>query len=300
MLPYLGCVDVLGRSLEGNTLPFGLALLSFLLLGLVAWRPTPLLRSVRSAALLTYGVLATGAVVLRVLFERGRPVPPDWYLAFPGWGGPILMALALVATAWVSRSLVPMGLATLIVVVLLPEMKAGLQTTFPALSWGTGLGSASTGVGLLLLSFALRRWRRLRNLSEGDTFLGIEALPFCRYDHTLFTLPLVLAAGFLLVKVDTWTLLRHLEFFPLKTALAFAVVGVGWAMLALYGRRSAAAKRIPVRRRKHAACIRGAPSLSFQTAVLGVARNPIGTRLVAAAGRPRRRLETIDRLQRRA
>ena len=73
------------------------------------------------------------------------------------------------------------------------------------------MASSIWGLILAWLCFFLRDWGRLRNLPEGDRFMGQELFPFRRYDHTLFTWPILTAALFLLVKVDTWNLLRNLE-----------------------------------------------------------------------------------------
>ncbi|MEO1997283.1 MAG: hypothetical protein ABGZ17_18595, partial [Planctomycetaceae bacterium] len=50
-LPYLGCVDMLGRQLHGNTMVFGLAVISFGWLGLIAMTRSQLLRQARSTVL---------------------------------------------------------------------------------------------------------------------------------------------------------------------------------------------------------------------------------------------------------
>ena len=58
--------------------------------------------------------------------------------------------------------------------------------------------------------------------------MGRHLFPFRRYDHTLFTWPLVAAAVFLIVKVDTVEPVRNqlAGGVPLKTACALMITGV--------------------------------------------------------------------------
>ena len=237
-LPYVGFVDMEGRRLQGNTMAFGLALLSWGWIALVRLRPTPLLRGARSTVLWLYGALALAAMGLRVIVERGHAAAPLWTGSFLEYGGPLLMAGALAAATYHSRSLVPAIMAAVIVVVLLPSLKASLLATFPELGWGTGYGSAWIALLLLLLAFRLREAAFLRDLGEGDRFLGTEPFPLRRYDHTLFTGPLVASVLFLVVKVDTWTVLNHLDQgLPARTGMALFVTGVVWTLLAVFFRR---------------------------------------------------------------
>lgn len=244
-LPYVGFVDVLGRDLRGNTMPFGLALLSWLWIALVVVRPGPLLREARSTVLFLYGGLALAAMLLRVVVERQRAVDPHWHLAYPEHLGPILMAGALgFATYW-SRSLLPAAVASFQLIILFPALKADFQAAFPGLGWGTGLGSAVSALALVLACFRLRASPALRDLGEGDRFLGSEPFPLRRFDHTLFTGPLLASAVFLLVKADTWTIARHLDYgVPLKTAIALLTSGAAWTLLAVYWRERAVARAL--------------------------------------------------------
>jgi len=75
-LPYLGFVDVQGRTLQGNTMAFGLAIVSILWLVLIQVTRAPLLLKSRSTVLWIYGALAVAATILRVIIERGQPFEP--------------------------------------------------------------------------------------------------------------------------------------------------------------------------------------------------------------------------------
>ena len=272
LLPYAGFVDMAGRTAHHNTMAFGLALLSWLWLALtrIAERRAPALRDpnpkiqlsaesisseqraelefcapsawslllhARSTVLLFYGILALAAMLLRVALGDVAATPL-WYRDYMDYAGPILMMLALIPATYYSRSLLPAGIAVVIMAVLFPELKANLQQSIPWLSWGTGLGSASWSLALVWLCFFLRRWPFLKNLPEGDRFMGQEPFPLQRHDHTLFTWPILLAVLFLAIKVDTWNLLRNLSAtgVPLKTAIALAITGVSWTFLAIYQR----------------------------------------------------------------
>ncbi|HEV7500056.1 MAG TPA: hypothetical protein VGQ33_08645, partial [Vicinamibacteria bacterium] len=237
-LPYLGFVDMEGRRLQGNTMACGLALLAWGWIALVRWRPTPLLQGARSTVLWLYGALAFTAMALRVIVERGHAAAPLWSGSLLEYGGPLLMAGALAVATYHSRSIVPAATAALMVVVLLPSLKASLLATFPQLAWGTGFGSAWIALLLLILAFGLRDAEFLRDLPEGDRFLGQEPFPLRRFDHTLFTGPLVASVLFLAVKVDTWTVAMHMdEGLPVRTGLALFLTGVVWTLLAVFLRR---------------------------------------------------------------
>jgi hypothetical protein len=240
LLPYLGFADVLARRLEGNTMAFGLALASLLWIALLVWRPSPLLLRARSTVLVLYGGIALTGMLMRVLVERASAPAALSLHSYLDFFGPLLMAIALVFATYYSRSLVPAAMAAAIVVILFPELRAGFRAAYPALGWGTGHGSAWSALALVLVCFRLRAAPSLRNLGEGDLFLGREPLPFRRFDHTLFTTPLLLSALFLVVKVDTWTLLRQLGGqLPTKTAIALAVTGATWTLAAAYARERA-------------------------------------------------------------
>ena len=124
-LPYLGCVDMAGRNLHGNTLVFGLAVLSFLWLAMVHWGQSDLLRRARSTVLFAYGAVAVAAMVVRVVMERGRFGETDAVWLALDLCGPVLMAVLLAFAAYHSRSLIPGLMAAVILAVLFPELKQG-------------------------------------------------------------------------------------------------------------------------------------------------------------------------------
>src|SRR5882724_5365482 len=68
--------------------------------------------------------------------------------------------------------------------------------------------------------------------------MGKELFPLLRHDHTLFTWPILAAVLFLIIKVDTWNLVRN-QFgngVHLKTAIALGITGVAWTFLGIYRR----------------------------------------------------------------
>ena len=262
-LPYLGCVDMLHPQLQGNTMAFGLSIVSFGWLAMIAITRSPLLRQARSTVLMVYGSIAVAAMVLRVLFVpvesgvTGNPelLWPELLQQVMDYSGPLLMAALLAIATYHTRSLLPAAMAATIAVILFPELKARFQDTFENLGWGTGLGSSCSALGLVLSCFVLVRAPWLRKLEDGDLFLGRIPFPFRRFDHTLFTWPLAASAVFLCIRTDTWTLLQQAMTFyadvnrlhidvssiPLQTAIAVSLTGVTWTLLGvLFRQRSGA------------------------------------------------------------
>jgi hypothetical protein len=238
VLPYAGCVDMVNRTAHHNTMVFGLAILSVVWLAITRLKPTSLILNARSTVLWFYGSLAVAAMLLRVALGDFAP-DRLWCRDFADYTGPILMMLVLIPTTYYSRSLVPAGMAVVIMVVLFPEMKANLRETFPGLAWGSGFGSSICALALTWLCFALRPWPFLKNLPEGDRFMGNEPFPLRRYNHTLFTWPIMAAVLFLIVKVETWNLLINLfaSGVHLKTAGALFITGVAWTFIGIYNRQ---------------------------------------------------------------
>lgn len=239
-LPYLGCVDMAGRSLHGNTMVFGLGILSGGWLTAIRFRPTPLLVQARSTIIWTFGGLAVAGMLVRVMMERGAPGDFFWQRALMDYTGPYLMTASLLVAAYHSRSVIPSVMAAIIFAVLFPELKARFKEWYPLISWGSGLGSAGSALALTLLCFPLKRWPLLQNLGEGDLFLGKTPFPGQRRDHTLFTVPLIGAVIFLIARVDAWTLVHQLarsgvEF---KTAMAVGISGIVWTLLAAHLRKN--------------------------------------------------------------
>lgn len=237
-LPYLGCVDLAGRTLHGNTMVFGLAVLSGLWLGLAWLRPRPLTIQARSTVLWIYGAMAVAGMALRVIIEQGTPGDFLWYRALMDHAGPLLMTAALIFATYYSRSLIPAGMAVVIVIILFPELKARYRDLFEVVGWGTGIGSASGALGLILLCFGLRPWPFLQELGEGDRFMGRWPFPLQRRDHTLFTWPIIASVIFLAAKVDTWNLVRNLLGGGVgpRTATALVFTGITWTLLGVYHR----------------------------------------------------------------
>lgn len=242
-LPYLGCVDMQRHTLQGNTLVFGLSVLSCLWLAVNAVTSAKLIRDARSTVLFFYGVLAMAGMVLRVLFDHRPPVEIPWQQATLEYSGPLLMTVVLIATTWFSRSLIPAGMAAFIAIILFPELKAQYQATFDRLGWGSGLGSAATALGLTVTCFVLRRRPGLQKFGQGDLYMGTTPFPLRRHDYTLFTWPLLASVFFLVIRTDTLTLARNFltTGVSLKTAAAIAVTAVTWTLLAIYHARSALA-----------------------------------------------------------
>ncbi|EDM29490.1 hypothetical protein LNTAR_17108 [Lentisphaera araneosa HTCC2155] len=236
-LPYMGCVDLKNGTLEGNTLVFGLATLSILWLLAVRFVPFHLLKEARSTVLWFYGTLALVVMFIRLFFERHVPVDPEWYKGFMDYTGPLLMTAVLVVASYYSRSIIPSLMASLIAVILFPELKANFRATFDSLGFGSGLGSACSALGMIGISFVLRKQEKLKSLSEGDKFMMSSYFPLRRYDYTLFTLPLIASAAFLLIKTASFNLIRQemsTGGVQMKGAIALLVCSLSAFSLYLY------------------------------------------------------------------
>ncbi len=239
VLPYLGCIDLKGKSFFGNTMVFGLAVLSWIWISLTSFRPVSLLKKARSTVLFTYGALAVTAMILRVIIERGTPSDALWYRSLMDFSGPLLMTASLAMAAYFSKSLVPSAMGAVIAAVLYPELKAQFQELFEHFGFGSGLGSSSSALIIMISCFFLRKAGFLKDMKEADLFAEKHPFPFQRFDHTLFTLPLVLSALFLTVKVETWNIIQNLHPFgtELKTAIGLIITGVVWTLFAVYSRK---------------------------------------------------------------
>ncbi len=243
ILPYIGCVDLAGQSIHGNTMVFGLAIVSILWL-LQNWLlPSKTTRRARSTVLWSYGALAVVGMVLRVVIERGTAGDVLWYQQAMDYSGPLLMSGVLVVASYLSRSLIPSGMAAVIVVILFPELKARFEETFANLGWGTGLGSANSSLVLVIAAFFLRRWSFLADLRPGDRFLDRFEFPLRRFDHTLFTWPLLASAIFLVCRTETWTLYKNIAAgMSTQSAVAILVTGATWTLVAAYCRKHGEAR----------------------------------------------------------
>lgn len=242
-LPYMGFVDVMNKTLQGNSMVFGLAVLSLLWLGVIAILKQPLLIKARSTVVFFYGVTALVAMIVRVIMQRG--VPGNEFMDYTG---PLFISGALVLIAFYSRSLIPAGIAAFVLIILFPELKSHFKEEFDRMGFGTGFGSACSAFSLIIASFIVRKIKALKNLSAGDLFLGKVPFYFRRFDHTLFTWPLIASAVFLICRTDTITFAKNLMHndyinyesltkMQLKASLAVLITGICWTLLGIYYRR---------------------------------------------------------------
>ena len=129
-------------------------------------------------------------------------------------------------------------MAAVIVVILFPEMRATFSEQFTALGWGTGLGSAVSGLGLIVASFLLRPALFLRSPGGGDRFMNRIPFPLRRNDDTLFTWPLMGSAAFLIIRTGSVTLVQNLADGPgLRFAVSVLLTACAWMLAGIYLRR---------------------------------------------------------------
>ena len=240
-LPYLGCMDMAGRRLQGNCMDFGAGVLSFVWLGMALALRRPHVTESRSTVLLLYGVFAAAVVTIRLILEGpvGRDILSD--LPVLHLATPLLLMASLCVCAYFSRSLIPSFVAAYLAVVFFFENKPAIQAVAEAMSWGTGLGSASTAVVLAVAAFAVMRLKALSRPGGGDRFFGVIPFPLARMDHTLFTWPLLATGVYLSLKVDFVNgIVRTISGnHSVKSGAAVALTFVFWQLLAVHLRRAA-------------------------------------------------------------
>lgn len=240
-LPYVGFVDMKGRTLFGNKMVFALGCVSAMWIFL-AWR----LRRIRvivesrSTVLWIYGALGVMGMVLRVFIERGAPLDLDWSNVFMDYAGPFIMAGALGFAAYYSRSLIPAFMAAIIAIILFPELKANFQQYLPDKVWGSGMGSTISALAMVIACFVLRRIPALQSLEGGDKLFGRIPFPARRTDYTIFTVPLLFSSVFLLVKINAVTAWINIAAHPnllVNSAIALLISSVAWTAAAAYLRK---------------------------------------------------------------
>ncbi|MCC6809859.1 MAG: hypothetical protein IT381_20695 [Deltaproteobacteria bacterium] len=228
-LPYFGCVDLDTFELEGNLMPFGLAIAASGWLALVRFVKSPMLLRARSTTLAFYGALAVAALLVRLTAERDSDTNVSSLYATAELAGPIAMALIMVAATYFSRSWIPAVMAGLIVVVLVPDLKAALH-----IGRSTGFGSALIALALVTASFYLRRAPFLRELPAGDAWMFGEKFPFARHDHTLFTAPLILTMAILTLRTDSVTVFKNGDDPSWAFCAALLVTVISHTLLGVY------------------------------------------------------------------
>lgn len=243
-LPYLGCADMVGRTLPSNAMVFGLGALAWLWIGALALTRQTLLLKARSTVLTLYGSLAIGAMILRIFVDGGPGAEVSDLRVTLDLIGPLLLTASLAVATYCARSLLPALLGAVVMAVLFPELKAEVKRLLPFVTWGSGLGSALAGAALIVGCFFLNRVERLRDLGQGDLIMDQVEFPLQRRDASLFTIPLGITALILASK----GLLQHLPRnasrggVPLKTAVALLLHGFTWTGLTGLWRRLGLAK----------------------------------------------------------
>lgn len=237
-LPYVGCADMVERTLPSNAMVFGLGALAWLWIGALALSKHALLLKARSTVLTLYGSLAIAAMILRIFVDGGPSAEVSDLRVTLDLIGPVLLTASLAVATYCARSLLPALLGAIVMAVLFPELKAEVKRILPFVTWGSGLGSAVSGAVLILACFALNRVERFRDLGQGDLIMDQFRFPLQRRDASLFTIPLGIAALILATK----GLLQHLprnfsRGLPLKTAIALLIHGFTWTGLTALWRR---------------------------------------------------------------
>jgi hypothetical protein len=238
-LPYVGCADMVERTLPSNAMVFGLGVLAWAWIGALALTKQALLLKARSTVLTLYGSLAIAAMILRIFVDGGPSAEVSDLRVTLDLIGPLLLTGGLAVATYCARSLLPALLGAVVMAVLFPELKAEVKRLLPFVTWGSGLGSAVSGAVLILACYFLSRVERFRDLGQGDLIMDQVEFPLQRRDASLFTIPL----GIMALILATKGLLQHLprnytsKGLPLKTAIALLIHGFTWSGLTALWRR---------------------------------------------------------------
>jgi len=244
-LPYLGCVDLAGRTLHGNTLALGLAALSaawLVALRVVARGPDApaLLVRERSGALVLYGAIAAAILLVRFVAEGPVPRLPGPLAEALSVAGPLAMAGLLVAATYWTRSWIPAALWLVILALTGPELRAHVRSWL-GLTQSSGTGGAVVMLAVTLLAFRVRGLAALapERLLGGDPWGSSERFPLRRADHKLFTLPMMLLAfglGIAGAIGHAAALAGGAGALPSRAA-ALAIGALAWTLMGVFGRR---------------------------------------------------------------
>jgi len=244
LLPYIGCINMNERFMYGNTLTFGLGILSFLWLGIIKYSNSDLLRKSRTTVILIYGTLALASMILRVVIERGKPQDFQNYRIIMDYTGPIIMSAALIFAAYFSRSLLPSVIILAIITILFPEIKTYSEHTFSFIEWGSGLGTAIAGLIFTASLFYFRRLKLPDNFNDADCYYKTQPFPLRRKDYSLFTIPILFSAVFFCCKIDTYILFTKCGFenVSIKTSASFIITALSWILCSVYLKKNSVSR----------------------------------------------------------
>ena len=239
-LPYLGAVDMARRTLEGNTLVFGLGMVGMLWAMASSASKNAAIRDSRSTVLWNLGALAFCLLCMRVILGDSLDMSANPLLQFQILSGPVIIAGLMFLTGWLTQSYVPVYLALFILVIIFPEIKDRFD--IPMYS---GLGSTVTGIGFLAAVFVMSLLAFLREARDSlDLIWRQKAFPFKAKDHfLLYAAPVMVAAFFLFTRTIFLTYptnyFRPIMPFSIRTCLAVVLCGTAYHAFTFWWNKSA-------------------------------------------------------------
>ncbi|MFC1886666.1 hypothetical protein ACFLZM_06395, partial [Thermodesulfobacteriota bacterium] len=232
-LLFLGFSGTAPHTLSGNTLVFGLSLLGGAWILICRINGLTAIRDSRSTVLWNIGLLAFAVMMLRLWLNDEIDPHASFLLQIQMLSGPILMSVLMILTGFFTRSYIPVYLALLLPVILLPEVK----TRFGIVMY-SGLGTTLSAIGLLVLAVLIKRAGVNEKADKTDLIWRKRVFPFQAKGHALFTRPLIFASLFLLFKVILWNYLYkfNLGLIPLtfKTPAAVLLAGVAFLFFSIW------------------------------------------------------------------
>ncbi|GAK54377.1 hypothetical protein U14_05662 [Candidatus Moduliflexus flocculans] len=238
-LPYLGAINVNGRTLDGNTMAFALSVAAAAWVILSSYTSNPAIRDSRSTVLWNIGLLAFALLCLRLVLKDSLDFSSSPLLQFQILGGPIFIALLMFLNAYFTGSYIPVYLGLFIAIVIFPEIKNRFD--IPMYS---GLGSTLTGFGFLGSVWLMRFFDFLR-VKPASLDLILRKNPFPAQAQTRYKLyanPLMVGVFFLFTRTVFMTyplnVFRPQMPFGINTCIAVLLCGTGYHLLNLWFKQS--------------------------------------------------------------
>lgn len=238
-LPYLGAINVNGRTLDGNTMAFALSVVAAGWVILSSYTPNLAIRDSRSSVLWNIGLLAFALLCLRLVLSDSMDFSSSLFLQFQILGGPIFIALLMFLNAYFTGSYIPVYLGLFIVVVIFPEIKNRFD--IPMYS---GLGSTLTGFGFLGSVWLMRFFDFLK-VKPASLDLILRKNPFpaqAQNRYALYANPLMVGVFFLFTRTVFMTyplnVFRPEMPFGINTCIAVLLCGTGYHLLNLWFKQS--------------------------------------------------------------
>lgn len=218
-------------------LPVVLAGIAWLWIALGSMSGGRFVLSTRSSVAVLCAMMALVVMLYRLFDgEWGITTGSSWLDALVVLG-PALLAAAMVAVTFFSRSLLPAYFGVIIMILLCSAPLPMVNKILAPLRPGSGLINSALALASVLACFRLRH-SFAPPATDGDPSFGGGQFPMKQSDHRLFTDPLIFLAVYLAALTCTMTLSVNTfrNAFDLRCATGLGVVAVAWTCIGVYVR----------------------------------------------------------------